>query len=422
MARRRNDSVLIEDNDWATLWRCQCGYGNTGRDRCLMCNCPAPGEAEGSPGLRAEHQLVVDTGPKDLAGSRATRTVAAIIGINLLLQILMAGAFVAADVDRATAVRLSLFVGLGYYGMAALWVLARSASLGLRPWLGRQTAAVGAAEGFVVGGATAVILVAGLRLLLGHPALDPAAALLASQGSVGSLLLGFLVIVVAAPVVEELVFRGFLAESLRDKGPWAAVVASAVAFSLAHLSIVQFRYYLVMGMVLGWVYLRRGLVGSVAAHAAFNGVLMVVAVAAAHGPAIAYDAAGAKVSIPATYRVSADEVDADLVAVGPLGAHVELAHIDSPDVPPAPVIADNLVAGSLALPPQLVVESSTVTILDLPAGQAVQVTATIDGQDGRVVMLPTPGRLWLASYGSDGGSGSSFDFDEMLTSWRLPTA
>jgi membrane protease YdiL (CAAX protease family) len=422
MARRHNDSVVLEDTEWSTVWRCQCGYGNTGRDKCLMCSCPAPEEIIDRPGLRADDDFVpLPRDPDGRAGGRATRTVAGIIGVNLVMQVLMAIAFVAGGVDRATAVKVSLFTGLAYYAMAALWVLARSASLGLRPWIGRESAAVGAAEGFVVGGAGAVFLVGALRLALGHPVLDPSAALLASQGSIGALVLGFLVIVVAAPVVEELVFRGFLAESLRRKGRWAAVVLSAVAFSLAHLSLIQFRYYLVMGMVFGFLYWRRGLVGSIAAHAAFNGILMVVAVAAAHGPGIAHDVAGGKVAIPATYRTSTAIGGADLAAIGPLGAHVEFDHFDGPGVTAAPQIAERLVSGALALPPQFALRVSSVTMLELPAGEAVQVMATIDGEDGRVVMLPTAGRLWVASFTSDGGSGSSFDFDEMLRSWRLPS-
>ena len=425
MARRRNDSVVLEDTEWSTVWRCQCGYGNTGRDRCLMCSCPAPEEIIDSPGLHAEDDLAfvpLSRDPNERAGGRATRTVAAIIGLNLLMQIVMAIAFVAGDVERATAVKVGLFSGLAYYGMAALWVLARSASLGLRPWVGKETALIGAAEGFVVGGAGAVFLVALLRLILGHPALDPSAALLASQGSIGALVLGFLVIVIAAPVVEELVFRGFLAESLRRKGMWAAVVLSAVAFSLAHLSLIQFRYYLIMGMVFGFVYWRRGLIGSIAAHAAFNGVIMVVAIAAAHGPGIAHDVAGGKVDVPATYQTSTTVFGADLVATGPLGAQVEFAHLDDPGVPGAAQIAEGLVNGAVPLPAEFSVQVSSVTMLDLPAGQAVQVIATIDGDAGRVVMIPEPGRLWVASFTSDGGSGSSFDFDEMLRTWRLPVS
>ena len=150
MARRRNDSVVLEDTEWSTVWRCQCGYGNTGRDRCLMCSCPAPEEIIDSPGLHAEDDFVfvpLSRDPNERAGGRATRTVAAIIGLNVVMQIVMAIAFVAGDVERATAVKVALFSGLAYYAMAALWVLARSASLGLRPWLGKETAVRGGGRG-----------------------------------------------------------------------------------------------------------------------------------------------------------------------------------------------------------------------------------------------------------------------------------
>src|SRR5207302_309878 len=81
--------------------------------------------------------------------------------------------------------------------------------------LGRDGVLVGAAEGFIVGGGLALLMAALLRLALGHPVLDPTAAVLAGDGALGPLVLGFLLIAVAAPVVEELVFRGFLAEALR---------------------------------------------------------------------------------------------------------------------------------------------------------------------------------------------------------------
>ncbi len=79
---------------------------------------------------------------------------------------------------------------------------------------------MGAAEGFVVGGGLALLLAAGLRLALalGRPVLDPTAAVLAADGGAGALLLGFLLIVLIGPVVEELVFRGFLASVVGGGG------------------------------------------------------------------------------------------------------------------------------------------------------------------------------------------------------------
>jgi membrane protease YdiL (CAAX protease family) len=424
MARRRTESVVLSHNGWATRWRCQCGYDNTGRSHCLMCNGPAPAELLSDPTVYEEPSVAPPVyGPPVKTGSKANRTVLAIIGANLLIQAVQFVYFVGADVPRATAVRTSLFTGLAFYALTAFWVLARSASLKIRPFTGLgPNWAVGAAEGAVVGGGAAILLVAGLRLLTGHPVLDPAAAFLASQGSWSALLLGFVVIVVAAPLVEELVFRGFMAESYRGHGNRLAIILSAGAFSLAHLSPAQLRYYLLMGVALGIVYWRRGLVGSIATHATFNGVLLVVAIAAAHGPAVAHHFAGATVDIPGTYQVSTPFGEAGLVARGPLGATVELAHVIAPaDVRSAEELGQAYARGLVPLPAEVIVDPTSVAVFDLPAGRAVSLAATIDGDDGRVIIVPGARDLWVATYRSDGSTQSSEDFDDMVRSLELPT-
>jgi membrane protease YdiL (CAAX protease family) len=388
-----------------------------------MCNEPAPAALEGRSGQPAERAVAPPVfGPPVKTGTKANRTVIGFIAANLVLQGTELAYFAANDVPRATAVRVALFTGLAFYTFAAFWVLARSATLAIRPVVGLKAAGVGAAEGVVVGGGAAVLLVGTLRLVTGHPVLDPAAALLASQGSFGALLLGFVVIVLAAPVVEELVFRGFLAESYRPHGRRLAIILSAAAFSLAHLAPAQLGYYLVMGVALGIVYWRRGLVGSIATHAAFNGVLLAVAVAAAHGPAVEHRLVGATMAVPGIYRVGTPFLgDDDLVARGPLGAVIELVHVGLPG--PAPTADDLsrvLVQGGPTLPPEIDVRTSSVTVVDLPSGRAVSMRAEIDGRDGRVVIVPGTGAVWVASYRSDGTARSSEDFDSMLLSLTLP--
>ncbi len=426
MSRRRDDDVAVLaylDDDWTTRWRCaKCGYGNVGRERCIECGAKAPAEITALGGLHADADAVAGPGPSPSpgAGGRAGRTVAAIIGLNLVFQVALAAFAIANSMDLRSAVRLSLVAGLLFYGAAALWVGGRSASLGRRPALGRQGARAGAAEGFVVGGGLALLMVAVLRLVLGHPALDPTSAVLAADGGIGPLLLGFLLIAVAAPVVEELVFRGFLAEALRGRGRWFAVLISAAAFSVAHLRLAQFRYYLFLGVVLGLVYWRRGLIGSVCAHAAFNGMLLVVALAATHGPPIPASAAGATVALPAAWVTATNVASDDLVAVGPTGTRVELAHAEvGRDLPPAETLARAVAGGGVPMPANVSLDYATVIVIDLPAGRGVSVLATVDGHPGQMVMVGKGQRLWLASVVGDGGR-STEDFNAILQSWRLP--
>jgi membrane protease YdiL (CAAX protease family) len=388
-----------------------------------MCGRPAPAEIQGSSGLHAESQYepAPEVVPDAKAGRKAGWTVAAVIGLNLVLQIALAAFVVANNVEVATAVRISLFAGLAFYALVAVWVVARSADLGLRPRVGLATRVNGVTEGFIVGAVMAVSIFAVLRLVAGHPVVDPTTGTLAVQGSIGGILLGFLLVAVAAPVVEEFVFRGFLLEAFRERGKGAAIVVSAIAFSLAHLRLAQFRYYVAMGIVLALIYWRRGLVGSVTAHATFNGMLMVLAIVASHGPAVDARAAGATVAVPPTYYTTTGVAGDDLMAIGPLGSRVELAHNDVPATVDARALAGVMASGALPFPPQIVPDYTTATVIGLPAGAAVSMEAAVEGHDGRLVVIPKPGRLWVAVFRSDGSARALEEFDAMLRSWRLPT-
>ena len=424
MARRQaGGTEVLLDDDWSAVWRCSCGYGNAGRERCLMCGAPAPTELEGSPGLHGEEDVLpaMARATDARAGKKASRTVYKLILFNLISQGLVAGFLFASDVETATSIKVSMLAGLLSYGLATGWVLLRSAELGIRPFTGlRESAPLrGAMEGFIVGGAVAIVLFGILRLTMGRPVLDPTTALLAVQGSPLAFLLGFMLIVLAAPLVEEFIFRGFLAEALRDRGKKPAIWLSAVAFSVAHLRFSQFRYYVAMGVMFALIYWRRGLVGSITAHATFNGMLLLIAVAASHGPAVEATGGGSTVSIPPTYQVSTGVAGEELSAVGPLGAQVEFGWTDIPGLPVIDIVASDLARGAVPFPGMIVTDPSSVAIFDLPAGRAVSVMATIEGESGRMLLLPDGSRLWMAMFRSDGTARSFSEFEAMLQSWRL---
>lgn len=77
---------------------------------------------------------------------------------------------------------------------------------------------------------------------------------------------------VAAPLFEEFVFRGFLLPSLTRYLPvWGAVVTSGVLFAVVHLSLSEILPLAVLGIVLGFVYVRsRNLLAPMLLHSLWN--------------------------------------------------------------------------------------------------------------------------------------------------------
>jgi membrane protease YdiL (CAAX protease family) len=100
-------------------------------------------------------------------------------------------------------------------------------------------------------------------------------------GGIGLLLLALLVTAVAAPICEEVFFRGMLFRLLRTRVPlWAAVLVSAIAFGLAHaspaVSPALLPTFVFMGIVLAVVYVRTGwLTNNILLHALSNAIATV---------------------------------------------------------------------------------------------------------------------------------------------------
>ncbi|MEL7510859.1 MAG: type II CAAX endopeptidase family protein [Cyanobacteria bacterium J06554_3] len=82
---------------------------------------------------------------------------------------------------------------------------------------------------------------------------------------------------VAAPVFEEILFRGFLLPSLTRYFPtWGAIGLSSVIFSVAHLSFSEVLPLSVLGAILGFVYARsRNLMSSILLHSTWNSITMI---------------------------------------------------------------------------------------------------------------------------------------------------
>lgn len=83
---------------------------------------------------------------------------------------------------------------------------------------------------------------------------------------------GFLTIAIAAPVLEELIFRGIILDGLlKTYSPLKSIVFSSVLFGIVHLNPWQFVSAFIIGLFSGWVYYKtKKLTLSIMIHAVNN--------------------------------------------------------------------------------------------------------------------------------------------------------
>jgi CAAX protease family protein len=101
-------------------------------------------------------------------------------------------------------------------------------------------------------------------------------------GSGGWRVVGYATALIAAPVCEEILFRGFLFQGLRRRFDfWPAALITSVAFAMAHFDLLRMPGTFVGGLLLATVFeRRRNLVSSIAAHFVVNGLVIWAAVTA----------------------------------------------------------------------------------------------------------------------------------------------
>lgn len=93
--------------------------------------------------------------------------------------------------------------------------------------------------------------------------------------------LGYVVIGILAPFVEEVVFRGAilrrLLEVMGEKWHWVAILISAILFGCVHGNLPQFVHAVLLGLLLGWMYYRTdSIVPGVVLHWVNNTIAYVV--------------------------------------------------------------------------------------------------------------------------------------------------
>jgi membrane protease YdiL (CAAX protease family) len=139
-----------------------------------------------------------------------------------------------------------------------------------------------------------VIFVTGIlaQILLSVFPVEPTSPL-PPTGTLSGFILSFIAGVLVAPFGEEVLFRGFATTAwVRGMGPRRGLAVGALFFAFAHvltisggsagdaigLAVVAFAGRIPVAFALGWLFVRRGTIwASFGLHAAFNGVLLVLA-------------------------------------------------------------------------------------------------------------------------------------------------
>ena len=109
----------------------------------------------------------------------------------------------------------------------------------------------------------------------------PARGLTNQAESTTAIALLAVLVVIGAPIVEELFYRGLLLRSVERRfGPNVAIAVSALGFGAAHGEPLQFPALVVFGVILGILAVRTGRLGpGIFAHAGFNAVTIAVLIA-----------------------------------------------------------------------------------------------------------------------------------------------
>jgi membrane protease YdiL (CAAX protease family) len=191
-----------------------------------------------------------------------------------------------ADNNRITlglqaAAQAALWAGL--VG-APIWASRRKGSGSLREDFGLEVQRTDAALGIPVGLFSQLVLVPlifiPLQQFVSKKEFErPLRQVTGSAHGAGFIVLAVL-LVVAAPAIEELFYRGLVLRSLQRRfGDVWAVIGSALVFGLSHFELYQLPALVVFGVILGVLAVRTGRLGpSIWAHGVFN-LIAVLAVA-----------------------------------------------------------------------------------------------------------------------------------------------
>src|SRR5688572_25908411 len=166
-----------------------------------------------------------------------------ILAIGFLFQV---GAYAYSrwgNAEPSQVINVGMWVTLGFYGVVLAIVAGTSRRVDFLPLWSRGHTGEGVAVGVFGGVVTAAVVLLLLRGADGRLQVAPDVKFALGDATLLHVLLAVAVLVVAAPVVEELLFRGFVAEAMRHRGAVIALLVSGVLFALWHMRLGGLVYY-----------------------------------------------------------------------------------------------------------------------------------------------------------------------------------
>ena len=188
------------------------------------------------------------------------------------------GAEAAEDPSLAVGALVQGALYLGLVGVPAWLVVFRGVRWADFGWVGSGPGrhVLDACQGLAIGVVAQLAAVPALYapILLLTDELDvsgPARELVDRANGLGIALL-ILMVVVLAPIAEELFFRGLALRAMEVRmSRWLALVASALLFGLTHFQLLQLPALVMIGLVCGWLAQRDNRLGrAVWTHVGFN--------------------------------------------------------------------------------------------------------------------------------------------------------
>jgi membrane protease YdiL (CAAX protease family) len=320
-----------------------------------------------------------------------------------------------------TLVRYEIVALVLFYGAVAAVVIQRVTAGKVRLFWTDGKPLHGVLIGGGIGLTLGLVLLGINSAVNGHLSTDPGVSLMTSEGDIAHILAAVLLTMIAAPLVEETLFRGLLAESLRRGGRAKAIWLSALAFACWHWRPDALRYYALMGAMFAVLYLKRGLVCSMATHACFNGVLTVAAIVLALTPGQSVHGAGFQFTAPRGWHSDTNLVDGaeGVHLLGPSGSDVFVSAQPTGQQEDVQTVLRNFDQGRISQLAGGELSAGAPHEEDLPAGPAVVADVTIRGEQGKMVLIPEGTEVIVIGFGSGGSAKADQDFRTMLQTLQV---